>query len=345
MGVARKACDRLVTERELTPRAFAELTAKLNEAAYARMALVEYIDGRLTGDPVMLLEGNTGRKPYVPEPMAKLYCRVAGGLATRLARAEAAEGNPPSLNAFRAALQRAYAALSKDVAAQTDTSRELQGPTWADFNKQAQNSLNAVVVVPKRAQAPTLDGVLTPGEWDEAPVLTGFYEYVRKKGSTDEKAEFQTEVRLGYDDRFLYLAYRAIEEDVANVTAMYDKRDAAVWNDDSADFSILPPGVESDAFYHFVINPKGAFFDHTGRDNAWDSKVTVKTGTDKQANAWVLEIAIPWDDFGKKASAGEVWRAQFARSDWRGGRNHPSSWAQTKSGFNNSDYMGLLLFK
>jgi len=216
---------------------------------------------------------------------------------------------------------------------------------WERFNKQLNNFLAASVVVPKRQTAPKLDGMLSAGEWDAAPILTGFYAMGRR-GSLDHKAKFQTEVRLGYDDQSLYVAYRLAEKDVNHLASTYDKRDGKVWRDDSADFTILPPGTPKDKACQFVVNPQGAVFDRiVDGDASWNSKFTLKTGVDKGSHAWVLEMAIPLTDFGKPPESGQVWRAQFGRSDWTGGKNSASSWAPVHGNLCDTDYMGILLFE
>lgn len=347
-GVARseRTCEELVRERELTPGMFAELTATLNEVAFGREALAQYIE-RLSADPAILMNGSKLKAKYEANGMDPLVGRVASTLITRLAREEAGRNPTLSQEAFTAALRKNYAALSEPTRARIAGEPTFQGLAWQRFEGQAEDFLGAVAKAPKLAKAPVLDGVLAADEWAGAPVLTGFRNVGDKRTvgkGAPATAQFQTEVRLGYDDQALYVAYRLTEEDVAQVTAVYDKRDAAIWNDDSADFGILPPGTDGALFNHYIVNANDAIFD--ARDGAeWNGGVTVKTGIDKQAGAWVIEAVIPWKDFGRKAEPGEVWRAQFGRSDWKSGRCTSTSWAPTASGLNNSDFMGIVLFE
>ena len=337
----KKDCARIALERDLTPGMFIELAARLNESAFAREALAQYMKERLTGDPIMFLSAGAKREV---KPIEPLYCQIASTLTVRLAR-EILKDAQPSPEAFAAALSERYAALSKTTLARLKEQPSFQGLAWERFSKQLNNFLAASVVVPKRPSAPKLDGVFSADEWGAAPVLTGFYGYGRR-GSLDSKAKFQTEVRLGYDDQALYVAYRLIEADVNHLASTYDKRDGKVWRDDSADFTILPPGLPKDKGRQYVVNPQGAAFDRIVDGNsAWNSGFSVKPGVDKKANAWVLEMAIPWEDFGKKAESGQVWRAQFGRSNWTGGKNNASSWAPVYGNLCNTDYMGILLFE
>ena len=338
---AKNDCARIAGERDLTPGMFLELAARLNESAFAREALVDYMKERMIGDPIMFLDAGAKREVRPIEP---LYCQIASTLTVRLAR-EILANAKPSPEAFATGLRERYAALSKDTLTRIGEQPSFQGLAWERFSKQLNNFLAASAVVPKRQAAPELDGVISAGEWEAAPVLTGFYGFGRS-GSLDTKAKFQTEVRLGYDDQALYVAYRLIEEDVNHLASTYDQRDGKVWRDDSADFTILPPGTPKDKACQYVINPQGAVFDRIVDGNsAWNSKFGLKTGVDQKSNAWVVEMAIPWEDFGKKAESGQVWRVQFGRSDWTSGKNSASSWAPVHGNLCDTDYMGILLFE
>jgi hypothetical protein len=334
-------CGRMALERDLTPGMFLELTARLNEAAFAREALAQYMKERMIGDLIMFLDGGAKREV---KPIEPLYSQIASTLTVRLAR-EVLKGAQPSPAAFTTGLQERYAALNKDALAKIGEQPSYQGLAWERFNKQLNNFLAASVVVPKRQAAAVLDGTLSAGEWDAASVLTGFYAY-GAQGSLDTKAKFQTEVRLGYDEKALYVAYRLIEQDVNHLASTYDQRDGKVWRDDSADFTILPPEMPKDKGRQYVVNPQGAVFDRiVDGDAAWNSKLSLKPGVDQKSNAWVVEMAIPWEDFGKKPESGQVWRAQFGRSDWTAGKCNASSWAPVYGNLCNTDYMGILLFE
>lgn len=335
---ATRDCALMARERELTPGMFAELVARLNEAAFSREALAQYLEERMRGDPTMLCDG--GKKASV-KPIEPLYCKVASTLTVRLARElDGAE----SQDSFTAALRDRYGALRESMLARLEEEPLRQGLAWEAFSRRVDNFLGASTVVPRRTDAPVLDGRLSAGEWDAAPVLTGFFAFSRQ-GSLDDPAEHQTEVRLGYDDRALYVAYRLIEKDVNHLLAMVDQRDGTVWRDDSADFTILPPSAVVDRGRQYILNSKGAVFDRIGDDTSWDSAFTMRSGVDEETSAWVLELAIPWSDFGREPVPGEVWRAQFGRSDWQSGTCKASSWAPVQGNLGDTDYLGILLFE
>jgi hypothetical protein len=346
VAVAERTCADVARERELTPGMFQELLAKLNETAYGREALVRYVD-RLSGDPRFLLNAASYKLKYAPAAMDPLFSRLASTLVARLARQAAAETSGRSAEEFTAAVRAGYAALTAASRAAVEQDVAAGGPAWRGFDATAGNFLAAVATVPRRQRPPTIDGTISADEWSGSPVLTGFREVgSRRTDGTGPLPEvgFQSEVRLGYDDQALYVAYRLTEENVANLTAVYDREDAAIWNDDSADFAILPPDTAGDAFCHYIANARAAVYDaRAGAE--WDGTATVKAGVEAPSNAYVVEVAIPWKDFGRKAESGQVWRAQFGRNDWRSGKCTPSSWAPASNGLNNSDTMGILLFE
>jgi hypothetical protein len=339
---ARKTCERIARERDLLPGLPIELLGKLNEAAFAREAFGQYLDYQMKGDPQQLLVSGA-KAGCRPKPLKPVVCRIASILATRLAKEQAADPGS-SQEEFKAGVKARLAQLKRGLEKKLAETPALAGMVKDEFLKRLDGFTDKMVIVPKRDTAPALDGRISAGEWDDAPVLSGFYQLAG--GATlDKQAGYQTEVRLGYDDKALYIACKLYEEDVKNLTAVYELRDGKVWRDDCIDFSILPPNTPNDKYYQFIVNPNGAVFDQIGRNSSWHSKLKVKPGIDSGAGAWILEIAIPWEDFGRKAESGNIWRAQFGRSDWKSGRGKYSAWTQVIGSLGNGDYMGILLFE
>ena len=65
------------------------------------------------------------------------------------------------------------------------------------------------VTIPKFETAPTIDGVLNDPVWQSAVVLKDFYQIDPGDNTAPSKP---TEVLIGYDSRFLYIAFRAFDE-------------------------------------------------------------------------------------------------------------------------------------
>ncbi|HKG97631.1 MAG TPA: hypothetical protein VKA97_07445, partial [Pyrinomonadaceae bacterium] len=77
------------------------------------------------------------------------------------------------------------------------------------------------------ARPPTIDGKLDDEVWKTAAVLKDFYQVQPGDNIVPEN---RTEVRLGYDPRFLYVAFHCFD-DPAKVRANIAKRDN-IFNDD-----------------------------------------------------------------------------------------------------------------
>lgn len=220
-------------------------------------------------------------------------------------------------------------------------------PRGRHFKEKALNFLNSSALVP-RMRAPKLDGIVGQDEWKGSATLVGFKQCLRGKG---KPLYGETTVRVGYDETALYLAFEC-EENVKELIVRCTGRDTGVWDDDSVDFVILPPGVPQDGFFHFIINAKGALYDARGKGAGsaeWNGEVRIAVGRVAERNVWTLEVSIPWKDFGKKPESGEVWRAQFGRINPYGTGDVTStefsSWSPTATGFNNAPlYLGVLLF-
>ena len=65
------------------------------------------------------------------------------------------------------------------------------------------------VTVPKFAKPPVIDGKLDDAVWQNAAVFKDFYQTDPGDNTAPSKP---TEVRVGYDPKFLYIAFRAFDE-------------------------------------------------------------------------------------------------------------------------------------
>ena len=161
--------------------------------------------------------------------------------------------------------------------------------------------------IQKTTEKIMIDGNLSEEVWKTAEVATDFW----MSFPTDDRRvepESQTEVRVTYDDNFIYVG--AICFDDADHVIPSRKRDAVeFWRGDA--FAVLfDPINEQTAGFSFGVNPAGVQTESlisgqtgrrgdnrpgrppTGVNNAWDNKwySEVKTLGDH----WTVEIAIPF---------------------------------------------------
>jgi hypothetical protein len=168
---------------------------------------------------------------------------------------------------------------------------------------------------------PTIDGVISTGEWDHAPVITvtlddpvvkeyGIYQggWESDKSNT---ADFSTEVRFLWDDKSLYIYENRTDDDV-----IIDGSSETPWSGGDGNLIFLQVADDDSA-----INPEGwahHIFYIAGNDSGeWGgaaavrivneadgSKETVKYDEIKAvafetAGGWAIEVEVPWSVFQK----------------------------------------------
>jgi len=235
-----------------------------------------------------------------------------------------------------------------------DPAKEFEGEAgaaWKEMSKRIRDYLDGSAIVKRLDSPPKIDGKLDEACWRTLSQLPITHPAYRKR-PRQEFLDFPAVVRVGYDNQALYISYQCVEEDLNGTVVRHKQPDSAVWDDDSADLVILPSGMSKALFRHYIVNADGVVFDAEGKaldGVAWKSGMKVAAGRDPKAKAYVLEMALPWSDFNGKPQPGDVWRAQFSRADCFTLRGRIaqrfSTWAPSAKGFNNADYLGVLLFE
>ena len=170
-----------------------------------------------------------------------------------------------------------------------------------------------------------LDGKLDEPSWAGAPLANGFVQNDPREGAP---ATYDTEVRLLYDDRALYIGVFAKDPEPGEIIVNELRKD---FNTSSADgFQVVIDTFHDERNgYQFAINPMGAKWDaqmsNEGRDNNanWDGIWDVGTliGTD----GWYAEIEIPFKTLKFGPEAMQTWGINFQRRLRR--RNENSYWS------------------
>ena len=186
-----------------------------------------------------------------------------------------------------------------------------------------------------------IDGELDEVAWNESDVALDFWE---KWPKDDNHPKNKTEVRITYDDTFLYVG--AICYDSGKHIIQSLKRDTRYWDSDGFAvildpigqringyvFGVSPQNVQSET----LIGTNGGFGDFT-----WDTKwlSTVKRHDDK----WVVEIAIPFRSLSFKENRKE-WGINFMRNDIKNNMYH--TWTQIPVQLYGNDlaYVGKLVW-
>jgi len=160
------------------------------------------------------------------------------------------------------------------------------------------------------AKPPTIDGKLDDEVWKTAVVLKDFYQIQPGDNLIPEN---RTEVRLGYDARFLYIAFHCFD-DPAKVRANIPKRDN-IWDDDYV-------GILFDTFndqrraYEFDFNPLGVQADGIwteGQGEDFSLDLVMESKGILTEDGYTIEIAIPFKSLRYVAGKDKLWGIHFWR--------------------------------
>ena len=181
-----------------------------------------------------------------------------------------------------------------------------------------------------RASGPIeIDGSLDDTVWQRADVIS----FVLP--TTGKEPLSKTEVKMLWDDSYLYVAYLAYDKDIWSI---YKDRDSTTCQEDCLECFIQPDPREK-SYYNFEINALGTIYDayNIGRTSggydhhrwaAWNCKGlrvgifidgTLNDPSDID-NYWQMELAIPFAELpslnGNGPKVGDIWKFLLARYDF-----------------------------
>jgi hypothetical protein len=164
--------------------------------------------------------------------------------------------------------------------------------------------------LPLFGKPPIIDGKLDDDVWKNAAVLKDFYQVQPGDNIAPSKL---TEVMLGYDARFLYVAFHCYDEP-DKVRANIPKRDD-IFNDDYV-------GILFDTFndkrkaYEFDFNPLGVqadgiWTDGQGEDFSLD--VVLESKGMVTTDGYTIEVALPFKSIRYVGGKDTLWGVHFWR--------------------------------
>jgi hypothetical protein len=194
-----------------------------------------------------------------------------------------------------------------------------------------------------RTQTPLqIDGELTEEVWQSAEAATDFWQ---KYPQDDQKAKKQTEVRVTYDDKFLYVG--AILYDTSAYVIQTLKRDRRYFDSDGFAVVLDPVNERTNGFLFGVspmnvqaedlISPSTFGNLNFSWDNKWYSAVQ------RYPDRWTVEMAIPFKTL--RFEPGKTrWGINFIRNDLKTNQYH--TWTNVPVNFNHYDlgYTGALVW-
>ena len=166
------------------------------------------------------------------------------------------------------------------------------------------------LVIPKFDKAPVIDGKLDEEVWQKAVVLKDFYQIQPGDNTPPSRP---TEVLLGFDPKFLYIAFKATDEP-DKVRATVAKRDN-IFQDDYVGFFLDTFNDKRKAFEVF-FNPLGIQADGIlteGRGEDFSIDLLLESKGIVHETGFNVEIAIPFKSLRFEAGKGKLWGAHFFR--------------------------------
>lgn len=164
---------------------------------------------------------------------------------------------------------------------------------------------------------PVIDGRLDDQAWNAVEWGKDFVEFEPDAG---KKPARQTAVKVLYDDRNLYVAFKCFDDDPSKIVKRLGRRDNV-----DGDWA----GVMVDSYYdhltafEFQVNAAGVIGDayisndFENEDYSWDPIWYVETSID--AEGWIAEMRIPLSQLRFSDQPEQVWGIEFFRDDYRTG--------------------------
>ncbi len=167
-----------------------------------------------------------------------------------------------------------------------------------------------------------VDGRLDDSAWTNAGFINDFV--INKDNS---QSPYKTEVKILYDDEYVYFAFRSFDE---NIWSTKTKRDDHLWEEEVVEVFIQPNRNE-ESYIELEVNPLGALLDAYQVDSTnhlpyeeWNIQnlkwaVQVKGTVDGETGdtSWTCELAFPLNAVTVQGSlkAGDTWYINLYRAE------------------------------
>ena len=180
----------------------------------------------------------------------------------------------------------------------------------------AQDTISTTEVRPSmlayRAAGVELDGLLDEDVWSQAQPITEFRQQEPVEGGVPSE---RTEIRVLYDDKFLYIGAMLYDSDPSGILSYQLQRDAGLGTDDRFMW-IISTFDDNRTGYFFETNPAGLLGDGLiegggGFNKRWNGIWNIRTAI--QDDGWSAEIRIPFSTLNFDPSLG-AWGINFQRT-------------------------------
>ena len=154
-----------------------------------------------------------------------------------------------------------------------------------------------------------VDGDMEKAVWQKAARLPEPVKY-RNAGPIP----YRSDIRLLYSKTALYVG-ATLWQDMSQMTAKWDQRDQAVWNDDNVEVFLFVPGPNGNRLCQFVLNPINALADLCDGDKSFWVR-GCKHATQRFDDRWTMELKLPFDGMSQmdRPVADDFIGVRFCRS-------------------------------
>jgi hypothetical protein len=214
------------------------------------------------------------------------------------------------------------------------------------FQIAAQNNKDRKTTTTTRvSKAPEIDGILKDTAWEKAEILTDFVIYRPNNGTLVSK-EYQTFVKVVYDNNAVYISAEMRDPDAENIPQEFAVRD----NNSQADFFVVTinPNDDGQNPFEFIVQATGNQLDakvsNGNEDFNWNA--VWQSATKITDTGWNVEIKLPYRTLRFANSPEQSWSFNFHRRleklnekhAWTHVDNTVGNWTQYDGlikGFNN----------
>jgi len=194
-----------------------------------------------------------------------------------------------------------------------------------------------LIPAPRCSGPVTIDGRLDEPAWRTAQSLGPFTGLVR-----GAPVQPQPTVLVAWDDHALYIGARLPKPENTVLKTTVTKHDGPVWNDDAFEV-FLDPGHTRTRYYQFIVNAGGVGWDSIAKDSSWDGSWKSAVSAPFDANAWSVEIAVPFTTVEGPPAPGQTWGFNVAW-DRQTPMHRVASWAAVEGTLHQPDRFGEIQF-
>lgn len=224
-----------------------------------------------------------------------------------------------------------------DMSRSTVTTAKASAPENADTKRREMLVAVPIVRAAWTDEPPEIDGSLNDWPMRVGNTAGGFKLIGRRGRIGTGLASRQTVVFLQCDARNLYIAFRCNEPNIDGLIARADNRLRRRWvisdGEDMVEIVLAGPAGAPGGPYHIAVKSNGVMIAERGAPTSqpfgparpWPASIAV--AVNRQPDAWVVEMAIPFAAFGAPSATGEqqFWPVNFAR--FATGGVEASTWA------------------